>query len=112
MTQSGLRVSILFAETVKESSGLADFPVRLSQADRPVLNGLTFFRWSLGHIVVEVPAAEVPHEPAPARPLCHILSAHLFVGGNTEVCLAFTLVTRNVGAPQPIQNLARLPRLQ
>jgi len=99
ITQSGLRVGILFADTVEESSGLTDFPMRLGQENRPVLNGLTFLWWILGYKVVEVPAAEGPDEPTPARPLCHILSAQLFVGGNTEIRLAFTLVTRNVGAP-------------
>src|SRR4051794_10248264 len=108
MTQSGLRVGISFAETVEQPSGLTDFRVCLGQADRPVLNGLTFLNRNLGHIVVKVPAAEGPGEPAPAHPLCHVLPAQLFVSGNTEICSAFALVAWNVCAPQPIQNLAWL----
>src|SRR4051794_34459364 len=99
MTQSGLRVGIPFAKTVEQPSGLTDLRVRLNQADRPVLDRLTFLSRDLGHIVVEVPAAEGPGEPAPAHPLCHILLAQLFVGGDTEVGPAFALVAWNVCAP-------------
>src|SRR3954464_11797258 len=108
MTQSGLRVGIPFAKTVEQPSGLTDLRVRLSQADRPMPNRLTFLRWDLGHIVIKVPAAEGPGEPTPAHSLRHVLPAQLLVGGNTEICSAFAFMARNVCAQQPIQNLARL----
>src|SRR3954454_21117173 len=102
MKGSALRVGIPFAETVEEPGGLTDFRVCPGEVDRPMPNGLTVLRRDLGHIVVEVATAEGPGEPAPAHPLCRPLSAQLFVGGNTEIRLAFALVPRNVCALQPI----------